>query len=66
MTPKYYPELDETLYTRVMENGLTVCLIPKKGFTKKMAYFHSHGLRAGRKGLQVTCRCGALSGAQDV
>ena len=39
MKPKYYPELDETLYTRVMENGLTVCLIPKKGFTKKMAYF---------------------------
>ena len=39
MTPHYYPELDETLYTRVMENGLTVCLIPKKGFTKKMAYF---------------------------
>ena len=39
MTPKYYPELDETLYTRIMENGLTVCLIPKKGFTKKMAYF---------------------------
>ena len=39
MTPKYYPELDETLYTRIMKNGLTVCLIPKKGFTKKMAYF---------------------------
>ena len=39
MTPKYYPELDETLYTRIMENGLTVCLIPKKGFSKKMAYF---------------------------
>lgn len=39
MTAKYYPELDETLYTRVMENGLNVCLIPKKGFTKKMAYF---------------------------
>ena len=39
MTKHYYPELDETLYTRVMENGLTVCLIPKKGFSKKMAYF---------------------------
>ena len=39
MTSKYYPELDETLYTRVMENGLTVCLVPKKGFTKKLAYF---------------------------
>jgi len=39
MTGKYYPELDETLYTRVMENGLTVCLVPKKGFTKKLAYF---------------------------
>ena len=39
MTKQYYPELDETLYKRVMENGLTVCLVPKKGFSKKMAYF---------------------------
>ena len=39
MTGKYYPELDETLYTRRMENGLTVCVVPKKGFTKKLAYF---------------------------
>ena len=39
MTRSDYPELDETLYSQVMENGLTVCLIPKKGFTKKMAYF---------------------------
>ena len=34
-----YPELDETLYTGVMENGLTVLVVPRKGFTKKLAYF---------------------------
>ena len=39
MKKQYYPELDETLYTRVLENGLTVCVIPRKGFSKKMAYF---------------------------
>jgi len=36
---QYYPELDETLYTRRLENGLTVCVVPRKGFSKKMAYF---------------------------
>ena len=39
MKKVYYPELDETLYTRVMENGLTVSVVPRKGFTKKLAYF---------------------------
>lgn len=39
MKKAYYPELDETLYSRVMENGLTVCVVPRKGFSKKMAYF---------------------------
>ena len=34
-----YPELDETLYTRVLENGLTVAVVHRKGFTKKLAYF---------------------------
>ena len=39
MKKTYYPELDETLYTRVLENGLTVMVVPRKGFTKKLAYF---------------------------
>ncbi len=39
MKKTYYPELDETLYTETMENGLTVCIVPKTGFSKKMAYF---------------------------
>ena len=39
MKKVYYPELDETLYTRVMESGLTVKVVPRKGFTKKLAYF---------------------------
>ena len=39
MNKTYYPELDETLYTQVLENGLTVTVVPRKGFTKKLAYF---------------------------
>ena len=39
MKKNYYPELDETLYTCRLENGLTVAVIPRKGFTKKLAYF---------------------------
>ena len=39
MKPFYYPELDETLYRGVLENGLTVLVLPRKGFTKKLAYF---------------------------
>ena len=39
MKKTYYPELDETLYTGVLENGLSVAVVPRKGFTKKLAYF---------------------------
>ena len=39
MTAYCYPELDETLYRETLENGLTVLVVPKKGFTKKLAYF---------------------------
>ena len=39
MKKGYYPELDETLYSDVLENGLTVAVVPRKGFTKKLAYF---------------------------
>lgn len=39
MTRKQYPELDETLYRETLENGLTVLVVPRKGFTKKLAYF---------------------------
>ncbi|MBQ8833462.1 MAG: insulinase family protein [Oscillospiraceae bacterium] len=39
MKPVYYPELDETLCLGVLENGLTVAVVPRKGFTKKLAYF---------------------------
>ena len=33
MKKTYYPELDETLYSGVLENGLTVMVVPRKGFT---------------------------------
>ena len=39
MTRIDYPELDETLYTQRLSNGLTVCVVPRKGFTKRLAYF---------------------------
>ena len=39
MNRTYYSQLDETLYTIRLENGLSVAVVPKKGFTKKLAYF---------------------------
>ena len=39
MTRIEYPELDETLYQQTLANGLTVCMVPRKGFTKRLAYF---------------------------
>ena len=39
MTKQYYPALDETLFRKVLPNGLTVLVLPKPGFTKKLAYF---------------------------
>ena len=37
MDKQYYPALDETLYSAVLPNGLTVMVVPKKGFTQKLA-----------------------------
>ena len=34
-----YPDLDERLFRTVLPNGLTVCVVPRKGFSKKLAYF---------------------------
>ena len=34
-----YPQLGETLYTTRLRNGLTVKLVPRPGFSRKMAYF---------------------------
>ena len=34
-----FPELDEVLYCEKLENGLTVLVLPRKGFSKRLAYF---------------------------
>ena len=39
MHKRYYPQLDETLCSTTLPNGLKVLVVPKSGFTKKMAYF---------------------------
>ena len=39
MNMTHYPKLDETVYSAVLSCGLTVKVVPKKGFTRKMAYF---------------------------
>ena len=36
---QYYAHLDETLHCDTLSNGLTVKVVPKKGFTRKLAYF---------------------------
>ena len=38
MNRQYYPDLDETVYRETLECGLQVAVIPRKGFTKKLAY----------------------------
>ena len=39
MNPKYYPQLDENLYKIRLENGLTVAVVPRPGFSRRLAYF---------------------------
>ncbi len=36
---KTYPRLDEQIYRRVLSNGLTVLVVPRPGFQRKLAYF---------------------------
>ncbi len=39
MNKQYYPQLDETLYSQVLPNGLQVFVNKKPNFTKKLCYF---------------------------
>ena len=39
MKKQYYPQLDETVIWDKLPNGLTVAVVPRKGFAKKLAYF---------------------------
>ena len=38
MNRQYYPGLDETVYRETLECGLQVAVVPRKDFTKKLAY----------------------------
>lgn len=38
MELKHYPELNEQVYTQKLKNGLTVKVIPRPGFRKKLCY----------------------------
>ena len=56
MNQRYYDGLNETLYSTKMENGLTVQVVPRPGFSRKLAYFvtdfgsiHTDFLLEGRK-----------------
>ena len=51
-----YPRLGETLYREILPNGLTVLVVPKPGFTRKLVYFatdfggiHNHFTLDGRE-----------------
>ena len=39
METRIYPQLKETVYWDRLSNGLTVAVVPRKGFSKKIAYF---------------------------
>ena len=39
MEKKTYPALGETVYRHTLPNGLRIVVIPRAGFTKKLAYF---------------------------
>ena len=39
MKKTYYPQLDETVIWDRLPNGLTIAVVPKKEFAKKLAYF---------------------------
>ena len=39
MKPQVYSSLDEQVYKQVLPNGLTVLVVPRPGFQKKLAYF---------------------------
>ena len=41
MEHRHYPTLNETLIHEVLPNGLTIALVPRPGFAKKLAYFVS-------------------------
>ena len=39
MELKRYPRLEETVYWDQLPNGLSIAVVPRPGFTKKLAYF---------------------------
>ena len=39
MEKRIYPSLNEVIYWDKLPNGLTIAVIPRGGFSKKMAYF---------------------------
>ena len=39
MEKKFYPGLDETVFHETLPNGLNILVVPRPGFTRKLAYF---------------------------
>ena len=55
MSWQKYPQLDEQVYRKKLENGLTLMVVPRKGFQKKLVYFatdygsiHTHYVLDGK------------------
>ena len=38
MEKRIYPELDEAMYWDTLPNGLTLAILPRPGFSRKIAY----------------------------
>ena len=55
MSWQKYPQLDEQVYRKTLENGLTLMVVPRKDFQKKLVYFatdygsiHTHYVLDGK------------------
>ncbi len=56
MIEKNYPRLGEKVFWETLPNGLTVCIVPRPGFAKKLCYFvtdygaiHTHFMQNGKE-----------------
>ena len=62
MKSTYYPSLQETLYRDTLPNGLPVIVLPRRGFSRKIAYFVTGNGAIHRKfrlnGKEITASAG--------
>ena len=39
---RYYPKIDEEVYSAILDNGMSLSIIKKKGFVEKVAFLSTN------------------------